>query len=63
MTWNYCPECGHRVYQHDAGGCTHYDLEDVACADPQCDVDTSTKRIVCDCKVPHPILMHAEPAP
>lgn len=23
MTWNFCPSCGHRIYQHDTYGCTH----------------------------------------
>ena len=23
MQVNFCPECGHRVYQHDAKGCVH----------------------------------------
>lgn len=21
--WNFCPICGHRIYQHDSGGCSH----------------------------------------
>lgn len=23
MRWNYCPECSHRVYKHNAEGCEH----------------------------------------
>jgi hypothetical protein len=24
MNWNYCPNCGHRIYQHNDGdGCIH----------------------------------------
>jgi hypothetical protein len=23
MKWNFCPWCGHRIYQHSISGCTH----------------------------------------
>lgn len=28
MKWNYCPECGHRVYQHGPGGCQHTEVNE-----------------------------------
>lgn len=28
--WEYCPFCGHLIYQHDGNGCTHTEVQ----ADP-----------------------------
>jgi hypothetical protein len=25
MIWNFCPGCGHRIYQHGSDGCQHVD--------------------------------------
>jgi hypothetical protein len=28
MVWNFCPFCGHRIYQHGLHGCEHVDVNE-----------------------------------
>ena len=61
MTWNFCPWCSHRIYQHDGTGCTflYHDLY-VPCKNPQCeDRSPGHGHVVdkqCDCKRPHQLM-------
>jgi hypothetical protein len=50
MAWNFCPWCGHRVYQHNIKGCTHVDAVWV-------EQTAKTVRQPCDCKKPHPLMV------
>jgi hypothetical protein len=47
MTWNFCPNCGHRIYMHGDNGCGHVDEYN----------DGEYHRILCDCTRPHPLLV------
>jgi hypothetical protein len=66
MSWNFCPWCGHRTYQHNDEGCLHAEIMLKECEDPECHpanivvVDGTHAHDVpvqCDCKHPHPQLM------
>lgn len=66
MSPNFCPHCGHRVYQHDHQGCQHYELVLRDCTDPDCKPDvlvtkggTHAHQVPekCDCTTPHPLLV------
>jgi hypothetical protein len=51
MTWNCCPWCSHRVYQHNDKGCLHVDHIPLD--------DGTTHDKPCDCTKPHPLLVEA----
>ena len=60
MSWNFCPWCGHRVYQHGDKGCQHITQVNRPCSDPQCgdstwdhDCDADYIRTPCDCTKPY----------
>jgi hypothetical protein len=74
MTWNFCPWCGHRLYQHDGEGCTHTDQVTRDCEVPDCAKKPWTvpvnkaplggghahwELIPCDCTRAHPFLAEA----
>jgi len=64
MTWNFCPWCSHRTYQHNDKGCEHVDRPYRPCTDPEC-TDREPNRHEhghyvdepCDCKHGHPLLV------
>ena len=49
MTWNFCPFCGHRLYQHGSEGCEHVDIDNTT--------NPKVIRTPCDCTHPHPLLV------
>ncbi|HUH72467.1 MAG TPA: hypothetical protein VLZ05_28670 [Mycobacterium sp.] len=56
MTWNFCPECGHPVYQHNGEGCQHVDEALKACEDAECEQRGEHVHLVpekCDCTWAH----------
>lgn len=64
MSWNFCPWCGHRVYQHCSTGCLHVEHPYRACADTACpDFNPSSHphghdvEEPCDCRVAHSLLV------
>jgi hypothetical protein len=52
MSWNFCPWCGHRLYQHNDGGCLHVDII-------HGDDGSELERKPCDCKHGNPLLAEA----
>jgi hypothetical protein len=54
MTWNFCPHCGHRIYQHGEDGCLH--VETVYAVESG-GMRQDPRRTPCDCKQPHPLLI------
>jgi hypothetical protein len=48
-TWNFCPFCGHRLYQHGSEGCEHVDIDNTT--------NPKVIRTPCDCTHPHPLLV------
>lgn len=45
---NFCPNCGHRNYQHGKAGCGHVDVA-------RDDLGAETHE-PCDCRRPHPLM-------
>lgn len=56
MAPNFCPNCGHRNYQHTADGCTHTDWEEQE-GEGNLQRQMVSVPIKCDCKRPHPLIV------
>ena len=63
MSWNYCPWCSHRIYQHNDAGCTWIEVRpapvDALWAQtPQAKINPPKPiEVPCDCTHPHPLLI------
>jgi hypothetical protein len=59
MAPNFCSNCGHRIYQHNADGCEHVDITEAEGEGPL-QRQMVTVRTPCDCKQPHPLMIGAD---
>jgi hypothetical protein len=55
-TWNFCPWCGHRLYQHNGEGCTHKDWEKRE-GEGALQRQMVSVAVPCDCTRAHPFLV------
>jgi hypothetical protein len=64
MAWNFCPECGHRIYRHNADGCTHVEDVVMPCYDGGCELGAGlhghSEPVLCDCTRGHPFLIKGQ---
>ena len=63
-TWNFCPYCGHRIFQHNGEGCTHTEMLEsyvhVVNEEGKPENRRVTEEVLpCDCKQPHPLIAQA----